>query len=73
MPLYEYVCQECEHPFEALVFAGEQPECPECRSRKLERQLSLPARPKTDTTTLPTACKSSGPPCGPACGRWQGG
>jgi putative FmdB family regulatory protein len=73
MPLYEYVCQDCNHPFEALVFAGEQAECPRCRGRKLERQLSLPARPKTETTALPTACQSSGPPCGPACGRWQGG
>ena len=43
MPLYEYVCEECEHPFEALVFGADPaPECPQCHSRKLARQLSLP-------------------------------
>ena len=62
MPLYEYVCETCNHPFEALVFGGEQPECPQCHGGKLQRQLSLPARPTTDTTQttdLPTACRSS--------------
>jgi putative FmdB family regulatory protein len=73
MPLYEYVCQECAHPFEALVFGGEQPECPKCHSHKLEQQLSMPARPPSEATALPTACRSSGPPCGPACARWPGG
>ena len=23
MPLYQYVCEKCDHPFEALVFAGD--------------------------------------------------
>jgi putative FmdB family regulatory protein len=71
MPLYEYVCQECDHPFEALVFGGQQAECPKCHGQKLQRQLSLPARPATEASALPAACRSSGPPCGPACGRWQ--
>lgn len=71
MPLYEYVCQECQHPFEALVFTGEQPQCPACHGKNLERQLSLPARPP-ESSPLPTACNSSGPPCGPVCGRWKG-
>ena len=42
MPLYEYVCQDCTHAFEALVFNGQSTECPECHSQKLERQLSVP-------------------------------
>jgi putative FmdB family regulatory protein len=71
MPLYEYVCEECEQSFEALVFGDEEPECPGCHSRRLARQLSLPARPKNEPASLPTACNSSGPPCGPACGRWN--
>jgi putative FmdB family regulatory protein len=70
MPMYEYVCQECQHPFEALVFGDEQAECPECKGRKLERQLSVPGRPKV-AASLPTACRSEGPPCGPVCGRWK--
>jgi putative FmdB family regulatory protein len=70
MPLYEYVCEECAQPFEALVFGTEEAECPSCHGRKLARQLSLPARPKTEPTALPTACQSSGPPCGPVCSRF---
>lgn len=70
MPLYEYVCRECEHPFEALVFGNEEAECPKCRGHKLERQLSLPAKPTESMTSLPTACQSSGPPCGPVCSRF---
>lgn len=70
MPLYEYICQDCQHPFEALVFNGDEPECPTCHGRKLERQLSLPARPP-EAASLPTACQSSGPPCGPVCSRFR--
>ncbi|MFO0930699.1 MAG: zinc ribbon domain-containing protein [Gemmataceae bacterium] len=72
MPLYEYVCQECEHPFEALVFGDEQAECPQCRGQKLTRQMSLPGRPQVNEgSSLPTACRSQGPPCGQACSRWN--
>jgi putative FmdB family regulatory protein len=72
VPLYEYVCQECQHDFEALVFNGEAVTCSKCESEKVERKLSVPARPKTESASLPTACNSSGPPCGPVCGRWKG-
>ncbi len=40
MPLYEYVCKACEHPFEELVFGSETPNCPSCGSGRLERQIS---------------------------------
>src|SRR6185436_15575237 len=40
MPLYDYVCKGCNHEFEALVRTGTIPECPECHSQDLERQLS---------------------------------
>lgn len=70
MPLYEYVCEQCDHPFEALVQTGREPECPQCHSQRLARQLSLPARPRTEQA-LPTACQSSGPPCGAMCSRFK--
>jgi putative FmdB family regulatory protein len=41
MPIFEYVCKECRHEFEALVFGQQKAECPKCRSRKLETQLSV--------------------------------
>ena len=40
MPLYEFQCRGCGHPFEILVRSGEQPACPACHSRDIERLLS---------------------------------
>ncbi|MBU6172918.1 MAG: zinc ribbon domain-containing protein [Planctomycetes bacterium] len=68
MPLYEYRCCSCRETFEALVFGGEQPECPECHSVELQRLMSLPAAPREETAKA--SCRSEGPPCGPVCGRW---
>lgn len=68
MPLYEYACQKCEHTFEALVMGNESVECPECKSAKLDRLLSIPARPR-ESSSLPMKCNSDGPPCGPRCSR----
>ena len=70
MPLYEYTCQECRHTFEALVFNGDEVQCPECEASRVERLLSLPAKPGHTPTALPMGCNSSGPPCGaPGCRR----
>src|SRR5437667_56098 len=52
MPLYEYACEQCSHEFEALVYDGEEVECPNCRGRQLRRNLSLPGRPQS-TSALP--------------------
>jgi len=43
MPIYEYVCGKCGHPFEVLVRGDEKPQCPKCGSRKLGKKFSLPA------------------------------
>jgi putative FmdB family regulatory protein len=40
MPIFEYVCRECEHHFEAIVLGAKKPQCPNCESKKLEQQLS---------------------------------
>lgn len=69
MPMYEYTCRKCEHSFEALVFDGEQVTCPECQSDRLERLFSLPAKPRAESRSLPTACDPKLPPCGPGCCR----
>lgn len=72
MPLYEYACQECSHAFEALVLGGEEVECPQCHGRRLERQWSVPARPRADSAALPMNCPPDLPPCGPGCCRLPG-
>ena len=73
MPLYEFVCQECEHSFETLVrTSGDKVKCPHCESAKVARQLSLPARPVSTPSSAASECNSSGPPCGPMCKRFQG-
>jgi putative FmdB family regulatory protein len=41
VPIYEYVCQDCNERFEKLVRSwGEQPRCPACDSGSVEKQLS---------------------------------
>jgi putative FmdB family regulatory protein len=66
MPLYDYSCRKCEHTFEALVFNGEPVECPECHADKVDRLLSVPAKPRS----LPmSGCDPKLPPCGPGCCR----
>jgi putative FmdB family regulatory protein len=72
MPLYEYACRDCEHTFETLVYDGESVECPECQSDRLERLLSVPAKPRADVArSLPSSssCDPKLPPCGPGCCR----
>jgi len=73
MPIFEYICKQCEHSFEALVYGNEQAECPKCHSRKLVPQLSTFAvSSKSSTGAVPAVgpCGSCGDPSGPgACSR----
>jgi putative FmdB family regulatory protein len=71
MPMFEYACRKCAHNFEALVFGDEKVECPQCHGAKLEKLLSVPARPQTSLGSSPSGCGDlSLPPCGaPGCRR----
>ncbi len=43
MPLYKYHCTECDNEFKVLQKNGEkdeEPACPECGSRKVDRMIS---------------------------------
>lgn len=44
MPLYEYACNACEHRFETIQKASEEPlrDCPECGTETLKKLLSAP-------------------------------
>ncbi len=68
MPIFEYVCKECQHHFEALVYGKEKAECPKCRSKKLEPQLSVFAvsAKGSSAPSMPAGpCGSCGHPDGP--------
>lgn len=45
MPIYEYRCAACERTFERLVRGDTKVRCPACESARVERVLSVPARP----------------------------
>jgi putative FmdB family regulatory protein len=78
MPLYEYQCSGCRAAFELLIrrpdeAAAGDVACPHCQSKKVEKQLSLPAAPAVSDSALPV-CGSGQPEngCGlPQCG-WGG-
>ena len=40
MPLFEFRCSDCEHDVELLIRGQEQPVCPTCGSRALEKLFS---------------------------------
>jgi putative FmdB family regulatory protein len=68
MPIFEYLCKECDHQFEALVYGSGKAECPKCQSKKLTQQLSVFAMSaKSSASTSPSvgACGSCGDPRGP--------
>lgn len=73
MPIYEYICRDCDKQFETLVTADRPAECPACHGRALDKQLSVFAvstsSGRTDSAGAIGACGSCGDPRGPgACG-----
>ena len=70
MPIFEYICRECEHKFELLVQGATKAECPSCRSVMLDKQLSVFAAATKAGTSRKTAmpvgpCGTCGDPRGP--------
>jgi putative FmdB family regulatory protein len=66
VPIYEYVCMECESHFEELVRNGEEPDCPDCASANVRKQFSVFAT--HGTAEQPSFGGSSGGCCGGSCG-----
>ncbi len=44
MPIYGYICKNCEHTLDALQKMSDDPlvDCPDCGEPQLQRQLSAP-------------------------------
>ena len=67
MPIFEYVCNDCNHEFEALVYGKDKAECPKCHSKKLEPQLSVfavAAKGASASSSEGSPCSSCGDPRG---------
>ena len=70
MPIFEYLCTECRHQFEALIFGKDKAQCPKCHSQKLEPQLSVFAVSNKADGASASNMSSAGP-CG-SCGDPRG-
>lgn len=72
MPIYEYVCQDCEHAFEELVRSNRDEKamvCPSCSSKRVGRKLSVFAAQRdakqAAATPMTGGCGRCGDPNGP--------
>ncbi|MCH2123431.1 MAG: zinc ribbon domain-containing protein [Pirellulaceae bacterium] len=70
MPIYEYVCRQCNDEVELLIRGSEVPICPACGGRELEKLLSVPATHSAGSTNLPVC---SPPAAASGCGLPQCG
>lgn len=70
MPIFEYVCNDCQNSFEKLVIGSAEPECPSCHSKRLAQRFSVfsasakspaPARPAMGGCCGGGACGLPGP------------
>jgi putative FmdB family regulatory protein len=70
MPIYEYLCEPCDHTFETLIRGqGDVPHCPKCGGIDLAKQFSVPAASRSGgpaSSSLPM-CETPASPgaCGP--------
>ena len=68
MPIYEYVCDDCNKPFEKLVMkSSEKITCPKCGGRHHTLQLSVVASPAKSASSSDPAgggCACTPSTCG---------
>ena len=66
MPIFEYICENCENRFETLLYGNEKASCPKCHGTKLAPQLSVFA-----VSAKPGSSRLAAGPCG-SCGDPRG-
>ena len=70
MPLFEYLCKDCNKPFEAFVTAERAPSCPSCSGGNLSKLLSrLGMVGASASRSAADACAMPAPMCGAKGGR----
>jgi putative FmdB family regulatory protein len=67
MPIYEYICRECEAEFEKLVGPHAVVACPSCQSDRVTRRLSVVGI-KTASQFSGASVATRGGCCGGGCG-----
>ena len=71
MPIYEYICDDCQAEFEKLVLNKQQEiACPKCASKKATIQLSVFATSNgsANGSSVKASTSSSGGDGGSCCG-----
>lgn len=69
MPIYEYLCRDCDQQFEQLVRSSDpSPDCPICGSGQLMKLLSVPVAHAGESGGKPRGDDQPMGPCGSACG-----
>ena len=68
MPIYEYVCMECESHFEELVRNGQDPGCPDCGAANVRKQFSVFATHGGGEQSSFGQTAAGGGCCGGSCG-----
>ncbi len=71
MPIYEYLCNECDARFERIVINKQQEiACPKCASKKATLQLSVFATSSNGNSAKSSTSSSGGGGscCGGGCG-----
>jgi putative FmdB family regulatory protein len=68
MPIYEYVCMECESHFEELVRGDTHVACPDCEATNVRKQFSVFAAHGTAVQPTFGGPAGGGGCCGGGCG-----
>ncbi|WP_081772077.1 FmdB family zinc ribbon protein [Paraburkholderia nodosa] len=55
MPLYDYVCRNCNLRFETLVRANSLASCPRCSGNALDKEVSAPSAPPRNKALITAA------------------
>jgi len=67
VPIYEFVCMECESHYEELVSMGRDADCPDCGSTNVRKQFSVFAAHASGGGPQPSFGGGGGC-CGGSCG-----